>query len=503
MDNFTRHKMNKHIFKAMLCTALAVPTLVSCELDQFPETSLSTEQLWTEVTDAEKFDVGLLACLRSVATGGYGVLADVQSDLFNMTSKSTAYFQVTSWQFTTAQFEGDGLWSSSYNMIANANNVINNIDRLNDKVAGSKEDSTMLKQFKADAYFARAYGYASMVTRYCKNYDATTAESTLGLPLVYTVDVLTKPNRASLAKTYEQILADLKEAETCFGENTDIMPSRPSIHTVHALRARVYLQMKRYQDAINEAKKVMAVFPLIDNADDFANMWYMDEGSEIIYQPTFTPDERAATYGAFIGYDIVNDCFSCSYLPTKGLLDLYEADDYRYSAYFIPATVSSGVQVVDATAVGKFPGNPTLLKTGDVEGQTFYNMTKAFRVAEMYLIAAEAQYNLNQTEGGFLNELRQKRGALAIKATGEALFQEIKDEWAREMCGEGFRLDCLKRWEKGFSRMKAQQLEDGFLNKQPGFQNLTVDADNFRFVWEIPAQDLQANKNLETNWPKN
>lgn len=268
MDNFTRHKMNKHIFKAMLCTALAVPTLVSCELDQFPETSLSTEQLWTEVTDAEKFDVGLLACLRSVATGGYGVVADVQSDLFNMTSKSTAYFQVTSWQFTTVQFEGDGLWSSSYNMIANANNVINNIDRLNDKVAGSKEDSTMLKQFKADAYFARAYGYASMVTRYCKNYDAATAESTLGLPLVYTVDVLTKPNRASLAKTYEQILADLKEAETCFGENTDIMPSRPSIHTVHALRARVYLQMKRYQDAINEAKKVMAVFPLIDNADD-------------------------------------------------------------------------------------------------------------------------------------------------------------------------------------------------------------------------------------------
>lgn len=502
MDNFTRHKMNKHIFKAMLCTALAVPTLVSCELDQYPETSLPTEKLWTEVSDATNFDIGLLSCLRDAACGGYGIVAEAQSDLFNLTSKSSAYMQVANWTFTTAQFEGNGLWSDSYNMIANANNVINNIDRLNDKVAGNKKDSTMLKQFKADAYFARAYGYANMVTRYCKNYDATTAESTLGLPLVYTVDVLAKPNRASLAKTYEQILADLKEAEACFGDNTDIMPDRPSIHTVHALRARVYLQMKRYQDAINEAKKVMAVFPLIDNADDFANMWYMDEGSEIIYQPTFTDKERIGTYGAFIGYDLVNDCFSCSYLPTQGLLDLYEADDYRLSAYFIHGTASSGIQVVDATVVGKFPGNPTLLKTSEVEGQTFYNMTKAFRVAEMYLIAAEAQYNLNQTEGGFLNELRQKRGASATKATGEALFQEIKNEWAREMCGEGFRLDCLKRWEKGFSRMKAQQLEDGFLNKQPGFQNLTVGADDFRFVWEIPAQDLQANKNLVPNWSK-
>ena len=140
----------------------------------------------------------------------------------------------------------------------------------------------------------------------------------------------------------------------------------------------------------------------------------------------------------------------------------------------------------DATAVGKFPGNPALLKQGDVEGQTFYNMTKAFRVAEMYLIAAEAQYNLNQTEGGFLNTLRQKRGASATQATGDALFQVIKDEWAREMCGEGFRLDCLKRWGDGFTRMPAQQLEDGFLNTQPGFQNLTVTADNFRFIWEIP-----------------
>ena len=43
-------------------------------------------------------------------------------------------------------------------------------------------------------------------------------------------------------------------------------------------------------------------------------------------------------------------------------------------------------------------------------------------------------------------------------------------------------------------------LFQGILNKQPGFQNLTVGADNFRFVWEIPSQDLQANKNLVSNW---
>ena len=77
----------------------------------------------------------------------------------------------------------------------------------------------------------------------------------------------------------------------------------------------------------------------------------------------------------------------------------------------------------------------------------------------------------------------------------------MENEWVREYLGEGFRLDCLKRWHKGFKRMEAQNM-DGFklLLEGNGYQNLEITPDNFRFVWEIPMQDLQSNPNLKHNW---
>lgn len=484
----------------MLCSALAVPALVSCELDQYPETSLPVEKAWSKVSDATNFNTGLLSAMRGVTGGAYATTSEAQSDLFNLISTGTSHFMIANWTFTTSQFDGDIVWSGNYNLIVNANNIINNISRIN--VEPGSIDAATLKEYKATAYFARAYAYANMVTRYCKNYDPATAETTLGLPIVTGVDVNAKPARASLAATYKRITDDLDSAKVNFVDHSAMDVTAPNYNATKALEARVMLQMKQYQAAIDAAKEVMASYPLINNEGEFTEMWANDMGSEIIFQPIQTQDERVNTYGDFIGWDVVYSVFAPQYVPTQGLIDLYEVSDYRSAVYFAQAPASSGTILDDDVyLLAKYPGNVSLLKQGEVEGQTFFNMTKAFRSAEMYLIAAEAQYNLDQTEGGFLNTLRAARGASNVTATGSELFKVIKDEWARELCGEGFRLDCLKRWGEGFTRMTPQTLEDGFLNKQNGYQNLTVAADNYKFVWEIPTQDLQANGNLQRNWP--
>lgn len=127
-------------------------------------------------------------------------------------------------------------------------------------------------------------------------------------------------------------------------------------------------------------------------------------------------------------------------------------------------------------------------------------MTKELRVGEMYLIAAEASYMKNGSGLSYLNALRTKRGASALDVSGNMLLGQIKNEWAREMCGEGFRLDCLKRWGDGCKRMKAQNCVEGYLQSQPNYQDLNVPASNQKFVWEIPTNDLQANPNLKRNW---
>lgn len=488
--------MNKYILKTFLLSALAVPAMTSCELDQFPETSLTTETSWSQVSDADNYNTGLLSNLRAVAGGTHAYVSEIQSDLFNARRGTAEQNQVHQWTFTTSQFDGDYVWKDNYNLISNANNIINNIDKI--VVDPESEDAVTLRHYKGTAYFARAFAYANMVVRYCKEYDPATAAATLGLPIVKTVDVNAKPSRSSLETTYLQIKGDIREARTMLADAPADNYAVPNIDAVNALDARVSLNMKDYENAISLSTDLMAKYPLISDADEFADMWLYDEGSEIIYQPLQTIDERSNPYSTiFIMFDAATNAYNPYYLPSQGLLDLYEDNDIRGYAYFAQVPVSANDMVDDNGVIfAKFPGNPALKK----QQTDFFNMTKVFRSAELYLIAAEASYRLNGTDGGYLNALRSKRGASAVNATGEVLWSQIKNEWIREMVGEGFRLDCLKRWHEGFSRMAPQPLPGEMFISTSGYLDLTVDADNEKFVWEIPAQDLQANKNLVRNW---
>ncbi len=488
--------MNKYVFKTLFCSALALPLFTSCELDQYPEGSLPTEKTWEKMADAANYDIGMLALLRGVSGGSQAYVSEVQSDLFNARIGTSDCNQTHQWTFTATQFDGDGKWSGNYNLIANANNVLNNIGNI--QVEAGSEDESYINIYKGTAYFARALAYTNMVTRYCQNYDAATADNTLGLPLVTTVDISAKPARATLAQTYAMILSDIEQARTLladFNEGT----SRPSIDAVTALEARVSLQMNNYDKAIELSEELIAKYPLIEDADEFADMWLNDDGSEIIFQPVQTKDERSNSYsGIFIGWDDAQKAFNPQYIPTQGLIDLYEENDMRLGAYFAYELISANDKVDQGYIFNKFPGNPALKKTSQYE---YYNMTKVFRVAEFYLTAAEASYKKNGTDGGYLTILRAARGASELSVTGDELWKAIQNEWVREMVGEGFRLDCLKRWNEGCKRMEPQAFSEMMLISTNGYTNLDIEPGYFKFIWEIPSQDTQSNGNIQRNWP--
>ncbi len=498
--------MNKYIVKAALCSLLALPVLTSCEFDQLPEGSIPTESSWQTVSDAKAYNVGILASLRGVSGGIYAELPEIQADLFNATNSNgnPLYGTVHTWTFASSGFDGDAMWSSNYALISNANNVINNIDRI--VVEEGSDDEAALKNYKATALFARAYAYSQLATYYCDNYDAATAAQQAGLPIVLTVDVNNKPARASLADTYKRITDDIAEAKSLFTNHDDADITAPTYNAARALEARVALQMKDYATAVAAAKDVMAKYPLIDNANDFSNMWTTDEGSEIIYEPQQTQVERLNPYDAFMSaHDVSGEVmYDPAYIPSQSLMDLYGEGDYRKDVYF----AQTGVYINQITDEGayiftKFPGNEALKKQGVSD---FYNMTKVFRVAEMYLIAAEAQNRLDGTGYDYIKTLREARGAKALTTTaggtltGDALYAEIKNEWAREMCGEGLRLACLKRWGKTMNRMTPQTLENGVLYVQNDAPNVTMTASEQRWNWEIPQNDLTTNSNLKPNW---
>lgn len=497
--------MNKYIFKTLLSAAVALPLVSSCELDQYPYDSIPSEESWQSVDDANKFYNGLLATLRSCSGGSVNYVTEVQADLFNHINADVNCIRVQDWTFTTSQFDGDVVWTYNYGLVQSANNILDNIDQV--ELSGAA-DSLVVANIKGAAHFARAFAYSNMVVRYCQNYSEETADlPDAGLPLVTTVDVNAKPSRSTLRKTYELIESDLDKAEELLVDTTSTYTVLGK-NVVTALRARVCLNMKKYEEAEQLATSLFEAYPLMAKRN-FYNLWNEDGGTEIIYQPILTPDERGGgSNGAlFIGWSTSVGTWSPGYVPTQGLLDLYESTDTRRTNYFADNfDLCSRDVVATGTMFNKFPGNATLRQPNENEKNSWYNMPKPFRIAEMYLIAAEAAlFKTNKDEAAamnYLNTLRAKRGASNISATESFLVAQMKNEWVREMVGEGFRLNCLKRWGDGVERMAPQTSLNAILEAGDA-QTLNIQPSDplyYKMIWEIPSQDLQANGNLVPNW---
>lgn len=552
--------MNKYILKAIFCSVLAAPVLTSCELDQFPTDSLTEEAAWESYTDATNQYRGLLSVLRSDVGGSNAYVSDVQMDLFNQRLTSAVLGKMSDWTFTGSQFDGDGVWANNYGVILQANDVLAHIGKFEADATLTAKQQANIANIKATAYFARAYAYSSMLPFYCNDYEPETAATELGLPIVEEVSSEGRPARATLQETCDTIVKYMDCAKAEFAKveayNTtakvadkiQATTTAPNADALTALRARVYLYMHKFDEAIEAAQTIVENYPLGNGLNDMLGLWIMDQGNEIVYQPAQTPDEVVNNYGIYLNFNIVTENLEQNlkgmtpdFIPTKNLLDLYSSKDLRRSVYFSHKTNgensmylgmgdASNYGVVDLYEAGglttdiantngstedgviftKFPGNPLLRKQG-IWYAEIYNQTKAFRAAEAYLIVAEASLRkANRDEEmarTYLNELRGTRFAnyddatsdyIQDSVTGEALDKVMQDEWTREFVGEGFRMPCLKRWHQGFKRT-PQPFNTPVLVNTGNVQTLSVEPSNIRFTWPIPQQDMQANKNLKQN----
>ena len=367
---------------------------------------------------------GMQAMRGGANDGSQVYVPERQTDLVNARTGAASLTLEHDWSFTTAQFAGDSKWAASYQLISNANEIINNIDKI---VVETDEDKLYLDNIKGAAYFARAYAYANMVVRYCKDYEPATAASELGLPLVETVDVNAKPDRATLEETYQFIMDDIASAHQYLKTTGTI--TEPGTDALTALEARMDLYMHKYDEAAEEAQSLMAKYPLISDAATFATMWMNDAGSEIIYQPYQDINELTGGYATvFISYNTATRSYTPYFLPTQGLMDMYESSDYRKSTYFTQVSIDANGQRDRGYIFYKFPGNPALRQ----QNTDFNNMTKVFRSAELYLIAAEAELIKTNKDAGaalrYPNTLPQNRGSSPLIPTGHQPAQHIKPD---------------------------------------------------------------------------
>ena len=504
----------------LLASVFVAFGITSCDMDTYPYDSIEESGYMTSLNDFANARIGLYSYYRSLTTGGFILAPEVQCDAFHAVAGfSNSYGSLYRWDFQPSEGTFESIWSAYYAQISRANYFIDSYEKASKGESGtfSKEELKIMGAYAAEAYFTRAYDYLVLAGYFCEAYDAKTADKVLGLPLQTTYapssDASTYPGRATLKATFQLIMNDIKEAEKLVKPELILGENQRKINyiskdVVTALKARAALQMQDYQTAASASTSLIssARYPLVTTVAEYRKMWVNDEGSEIMWQIYMSPDELGTSTGtAFWGsYKEDSTTMKMDYIPSQKLIDLYdEEDDIRFPVFFAPFNlkVASGASG-EIYVFNKYPGNPNLYASLNTDNH-FTNMSKPFRIAEQYLIAAEAYLGMNDLDkaGTYLNLLMAKRIAGFKKSNysdATILMNAIKTERQRELVGEGFRLTDLKRWNEGVKRENAVQNRSLVL--YPGAETttaLTKSADDYRMVWPIPKSETDVNPQIK------
>lgn len=309
---------------------------------------------------------------------------------------------------TTSYFS----WRTYYHNIYIANYIIEH----QHEITNAKADE--ISQLVGEAYMMRAYDLFLLVNLYAEPYTHCTPATTRGVPMLLEADVNAIPGSSSVEAVYQQVLADLTLAEQHMNVSQWEQGKNYRFNKVaaQALRARTYLYMGRWQEALTAAQAVIAAHgDLVDlNATD-----------------ALLPDDYQSAENIVALEQFSSNLSTVINQPSKDFLALYRSGDQRKSTYYKRATSTTY----------------SLLKS---EGYC------SFRSAEAYLTAAEAEAQLGNTANAIelLKPLLAKR--LNTTAYNEALelmaamnqsqlLQEIYDERARELAFEGHRWYDLRR----------------------------------------------------------
>lgn len=526
--------------KIYLCLLAFATILQGCNLDREPADFIDYNVSFLNMQDAAKWDNGIYSTLRGKFGGGYVLPQEAQADMLNAHAAfGNLYGDFHGWTLLPESNVLQEIYHSYYSALVDANVVLTKLPKLN----VTEAEKSLKNQYLGDAYFARAFYHFNLALRWGMPYNAATADKDLGIVLETGEVNQNKPQRANNTQTYKQILDDLNQAETYLASvETKAGNSEISADAVRALRARVFLYMGDMNKAYQEAKLLINknTYPLIapytssvnsegkinPQEDAFAQMWFYDKGTEQIWQPYVAKENEVPTVTSLYGADLstttywdeskqpdrIADYNKPPYVPTREVInDLFSSEtDHRALALFefVSTTVNDKNVSTQLYVVSKFKGNPSYANLTSTHWGGYVpngnQAPKPFRIAEQYLIVAEAAYKLgNEADAqDYLNILRTSRGVPTTSATGEELYNEIKAERARELAFEGFRLWDLRRWKQGFSKRSFQGAQGYYQVPAtfyaPGF-NVNIQPDNKMFVWPIPENEIRINPNIVQN----
>jgi hypothetical protein len=415
-------------------------------LDVKPQSSILASEAFKDKKGIEKGVLGAYTSFQNLSYYGrtFLIFSDLAADNLDHPSDATAleYAQVDNNAILPENGSIDGIWTSLYESINIANNVIVRIPSIPDMTQEEKEKAL------GELLFIRALDHFNLV-----NYFGAVPIKTE--PTVGTAD-LDIP-RSDPADVYQQIIDDLTFAEAHLPASG--VKVRASKYAASALLARAYLYKGDYALAVTKATDVIdnGGYSLIGYSDIFT-----DGSGESIFEIDFTDlnRNRIAEYNFPKSLNGRREV-----APSASLLDAYEVGDARY----------------DQTIA--FEGTlPYSIKYDDLSIGA--DNVIVIRLAEMFLIRGEARARLGGDILLIQDDVNMIRSRASLPDTGagthEELLRAIEDERRVEFAFEGQRwfdlvrtgraLEILNNVNSANQTLFPIPLEEIQTNKSPGMQ---------------------------------
>lgn len=510
----------KKIVNLFLATGVLF-SMASCNLDQLPANGEVPENAYTmEYIDGLRAD--MYTTMAILNSGSFLLTPDLYADVYNgMANNGNQGYYSYNHRLTAQADESRNMWQSYYATMSKLNFAIEHFQDALQYGDLSTADQKKVNIYIGEVTFARAWTAHHTALLFCEDYCRTpeadkatadaAAKSQMGLP--YRTEWDPKAplmGRGTLYDFYQQVLADInvaKENLTTAGRQNS---SYFTADAVTAFEAQIALHMHDFATAATKAASLYGKYPLVNSKEALVAMWTGTTSSENIVQITadlnssFTigslRDILAATW------EPADSRWVCTplYAPEGWIVNLFATTDYRTGSYVTDISdtsfnfvVRNSGQTMEASKnprmIVKFTGTTTL----ETAANTFSYATfpKMFRIADMYLIEAEALYRTGGAATTPLTTLATSRNATP---EGADVFAQIQNERAREMIGEGGRLFDLKRWNKDIVRDYQQVLWDAnFLNKQ--WFEISKTPVNQGYTFPISTDEMGLNPNMEQN----
>ncbi|MGB0870822.1 MAG: RagB/SusD family nutrient uptake outer membrane protein [Flavobacteriales bacterium] len=408
-------------------TLFALTSLSSChsELDSTPDNEVNLETVINSEENINQLLIGLYNQLGKIDNFGGG--SQIMSDLLGTTTQikwngtQSAFRQVLEKNMLTDNEIITRHWTGAYSIINQCNIILDHLHVI-------KSSEQERNRIEGEAKFIRGLLYFDLIKIYAENYSLNGNQSALGVPLRLTgilnyADVNLNKARNTVEEVYSQIIEDLNSAEILLEDNTIDYADK---YTVKFLKARVFLQMGDYNNALNEADKV------ITESGHALNSEYQLCFNQL--QPT--QEDVFVIYPANSSTQIVNllnNYYSSSQFGGTSSLLI----DSSYFSVWLNVIEDERSQFF--TEVN---GNKLSLKY-----QKTFGTIGLFRLAEMYLIRLECNFELGShigdTPENDLLKLYNRAGASFGGSIPNINF--ILQERQRELGFEGLLIHDLKR----------------------------------------------------------